>query len=451
LETEAMTDIHREAQTTETMCVRPHPARLDAISLADTLARAIADGVFGTSDDAVVFYDLSRLDDVLRSLDVAFPPNTLHAVAVKANPAVEVLKRLRTAGHGAEVASIGEIELALAAGFPVDKIVFDSPVKTLAELDTALTLGLRVNANSLSELARIESLYLPLASRSIVGVRINPEVGSGSIAATSVAVPYSKFGVSLRERREALMRAFSEYRWLQALHVHIGSQGMSLPQLLDGVGSVYEFFLDLSQREGIHRFNIGGGLPAKYRDSDAPPAFDEYALALRQRCPQLFRADVELVTEFGRAIHASCGWVASKVEYVIDHDDGTRTLFLHVGADMFLRKAYRPDDWHHDITICDSHGQLRTGLMQEARVAGPLCFAGDYLARNVLLPTDVREGDWAVIHDAGAYTFSMWSMYNSRQFPAIVGYEANGHNFQRLRSRQPISDIVTFWSGASTP
>jgi diaminopimelate decarboxylase len=412
--------------------------------MSATLSRAIAGGAIGNSDDAVIFYNLSRLDDVLGSLRASFPPNALHTVAVKANPVVEVLRRIQRAGCGAEVASIGELHLALAAGFPAEAIMFDSPVKTRAELEVALKLGITINANSLAELDRINTLHVALGSRSQAGVRINPETGMGAIAATSVAVQRSKFGVSLRESRAALQRAFSEYPWLTGLHLHIGSQGISRAQLLDGVGAVYDFFVEL--RERIRIFNIGGGLPAKYKESDTPIHFGEYAALLRERCPALFDPEVVLVTEFGRALHASCGWVAAKVEYVIEHDSGA-TLIVHVGADMFLRKAYRPDDWHHDLSVCDSRGKLHTGPEREFSVAGPLCFAGDYLNRSVLLPASVSEGDYLIVHDSGAYTFSMWSMYNSRQFPAVIGYNEADGSFDCLRPRQSIEQIVDFWAG----
>jgi diaminopimelate decarboxylase len=413
--------------------------------MAATLSRALAEGIL-SSDDAVIFYNLSRLDEVLDSLRIAFPPSTLHAVAVKANPTVEVLKRIRAAGHGAEVASIGELELALTAGFPVEAIVFDSPVKTRGELEVALNMGIRINANTLEELVRIEGLYSKLRSCSQVGVRINPETGPGSIDSTSVAVEHSKFGVSLRGYRAAITRAFSEYPWLTGLHLHIGSQGMSPEQLLDGVGAVYDFFMELRESADICVFNLGGGLSAKYRKSDIATQFDEYAKILLERCPALFDGDVSLVTEFGRSVHASCGWVASRVEYVIEHDDSAVTLVVHVGADMFLRKAYRPDDWHHDISVCDSSGRLRIGPQRMFRVAGPLCFSGDYLDLSVSLPASVSEGDYVIIHDAGAYTFSMWSMYNSRQFPAIFGYDGKDESFCCLRPRQSLEQIVDFWS-----
>ena len=231
--------------------------RLNAADMSATLSRAISKGILSNSDDALVFYDLSRLDGMLDALRTAFPSTALHAVAIKANPTVEVLKRIRVAGHGAEVASIGELQLALAAGFPVDAIVFDSPAKTLGELEIALKLGIRANANSLAELARIDGLYSALGSRSRVGVRVNPETGTGSIDTTSVAVQRSKFGVSLRECRAELSRAFSEYPWLTGIHLHIGSQGMSREQLLDGVRGAYDFFIEAKEYAKINVFNIG--------------------------------------------------------------------------------------------------------------------------------------------------------------------------------------------------
>ncbi|MEK6301027.1 MAG: diaminopimelate decarboxylase [Acidobacteriota bacterium] len=440
-------DRHVGTSDTDVGSPSTHPERLSAGVMAAALSRALESGLLDGSDNSLVFYDLSRLESTLDRLSAAFPPTTLHAVAVKANPLVEILKQIRMLGHGAEVASMGELQLALAAGFPIETIVFDSPVKTLGELEVALKMGIRINANSLAELARIDSLYSSLGSRSHVGVRINPETGTGSIDSTSVAVQHSKFGVSLLECRAALTRAFSEYRWLTGLHLHIGSQGMSLEQLLGGVGAVYDFFIELRESAEIRFFNIGGGLPAKYRESDTPAQFKEYATMLRQRCPGLFDPDVFLLTEFGRSVHASCGWVASRIEYLIEHKDSAATLVVHVGADMFLREAYRPDDWHHDISVCDSSGRLRTGPQRMFRVAGPLCFAGDYLDRSVSLPSNVTEGDYVIIHDAGAYSFSMWSMYNSRQFPAIIGYNGGGERFRFLRPRQSLDQIVDFWSG----
>lgn len=442
-----MYDLGREARgDTLSALFRQDPDRLSASAMAEQLSRAIRQGILDAAGETAVFYNMLRLQSLLDRLKSTFPADTLHAVAVKANPSIEVLKLIRSAGCGCEVASWGEIHLAEAAGFAPETIVFDSPAKTVAEIEYALRMGIGVNANTLGELDRIDILLNKIQSRSLIGIRINPETGTGSIETTSVAVRNSKFGVSLSQHREDLIRAFSTYRWLTGVHVHIGSQGMSREQLLEGVGAVYDFFVEARSTVEINRFNIGGGLPAKYRESDEPIQFEEYASALRRRCPDLFDPGVFLITEFGRSLHASCGWVASKVEYVCSSDDVIPTLFVHVGADMFLRKAYRPRDWHHDISVCDSNGQLRKGPNRTFRVAGPLCFAGDYLDRSASIPEDVTEGDYVIIHDVGAYTFSMWSLYNSRQFPPIIGYEEASNTFRWLRRRQSVAEIVRFWS-----
>jgi diaminopimelate decarboxylase len=117
-----------------------------------------------------------------------------------------------------------------------------------------------------------------------------------------------------------------------------------------------------------------------------------------------------------------------------------------VGADLFLRKCYNPADWHHHITVTDKHGNIKTGIDPvKYTVAGPLCFAGDVLATDLELPV-VEEGDFLILHDAGAYTLSMWSRYNSRQMPVVIGYHETGNDFEILRRRETPDDLLEFWS-----
>ena len=106
----------------------------------EAIRRALAEGWFREQDTAVVLYDLDALLDRGEALRGAFPAETLHAFAVKACPLPVVLALLAEQGFGAEAASLGEIHLALAAGFPPERIVFDSPAKTVEELRLALEL-----------------------------------------------------------------------------------------------------------------------------------------------------------------------------------------------------------------------------------------------------------------------------------------------------------------------
>jgi diaminopimelate decarboxylase len=119
---------------------------------------------------------------------------------------------------------------------------------------------------------------------------------------------------------------------------------------------------------------------------------------------------------------------------------------VHVGADLFLRKCYRPEDWHHEITVLDQQGKIKSGRDKNKYIiAGPLCFAGDILAKTIELPS-VEKGDFIIIHDAGAYTLGMWSRYNSRQIPKVIGYYADGKRFEILKERESLQKVWEFWN-----
>jgi diaminopimelate decarboxylase len=137
--------------------------------------------------------------------------------------------------------------------------------------------------------------------------------------------------------------------------------------------------------------------------------------------------------------------VASKVEYV-KREPGCNIILTHVGADLFLRKSYSPEDWHHLITVVYKKGVIKTGTnTNQYLVAGPLCFAGDVIARDLELPV-VTEGDYILVHEAGAYTLSMWSRYNSRQMPKVIGYSAENETFEVLMEKESTEDLYEFWS-----
>lgn len=413
----------------------------------EILGQALAAGMIREVDTAVVFHDLDRMEGRLAAVRTAFGRTSLVAAAVKANPLPTVLAVLAACGAGAEVASLPELQLALDAGFAPGNIVFDSPAKTVDELDFAVPLGVLVNADNLEELERLATVGKALGRTPRAGLRVNPQVGAGRIQATSVADVYSKFGVPL-DGREAIKEAFSRHPWLDGLHVHIGSQGCPLELLVAGVGAVYDLAGEINAALGpgrIRRFDLGGGLPVAYREGDAPPTPQQYATALAQRCPGLFSGEFELVTEFGRFLHAPCGLAASRVEYV-KHQPGHRTAILHLGADMFVRECYNRDLWHHTVTLLTPDGREKHGPTASWHLAGPLCFSGDFPVWEAALPV-VAPGDWVVIHDVGAYTLAMWSRYNSRQMPRIVGLRQG--LFTVLRERETPCDVARFWRGGS--
>lgn len=404
-------------------------------------------GLISRSDTSIIFYDLSLIKQRNEALKKFFPATSLHTAAIKANPLFSVLKLISKTGFGAEAASLPELYLAQKAGFVSRNIVFDSPAKTFEELEYALRSGIHINADSLTELRRIAILKKNIKSKSTIGIRINPQVGAGRIKLTSVAGEYSKFGAPIKEFRNELFESFQKYPWLSGVHLHIGSQGCDIEMLTKGCKIVYDFVLEANtelKKNQINLFDLGGGLPVAYRKNEIAPSMKKYVDKLKTNCPKLFTKNFKLITEFGRWTFANAGWAASRVEYV-KKSRTIDTIIIHVGADMFLRKIYNPNDWHHEISIVDSNGKFKTGRRKKYCIAGPLCFAGDIFERELLLP-EAEEGDYIVIHDTGAYTSSMWSRYNSRQFPKVIGYEKEGKKFSVLKVRESLESIKKFWS-----
>ena len=415
--------------------------------------KALKDKTFlSTEDTAVLFYNLSFIERRIGDLQNLFPESALHAIAVKANPLTKILSKIRALGAGAEVASLPEFHLAEMAGFAPETIVFDSPCKTISEIEYALKAGVHLNADSFDELDRIGEILKTIQSKSIIGVRINPQVGQGTIKATSVAGNISKFGIPITDNRNKIIAYFLKHDWLTGIHVHIGSQGCPVPLVIVGIRKVLDLTVEInenlkltSKQNRIETFDIGGGLPVSYHSDKVPVTMEQYVTLLKISCPELFNGRFKLITEFGRYIYANSGWVASKVEYV-KREPGYNIIMTHVGADLFLRKSYNPGDWHHHITVIDKNGNLKTGTDEiKYMVAGPLCFAGDVIARDLELPV-VEEGDYVLIHDAGAYTLSMWSRYNSRQMPKVIGYSGVSDAFEIIRERETKEDLFEFWS-----
>ncbi len=417
------------------------------------LERALADGVIDADiDTAASFISLDLLEDRIAELQQAFPAITLHTIAIKANPLARLLELVVARGCGLEAASLPELELALRCGAVPRMVVFDSPAKTVDELRQAFVRGVLVNLDNLQELERVDRLVadgVVTLPETGCGLRINPQVGAGEHELTSVATRHSKFGVPLVDTPE-LADILVRTEWLTGVHVHVGSQLGGIALMVKGIARVLELVQQVNQRRAdrpLLTFDIGGGLPAPYRDDAGSVTLTEYAAALRQQCAELFAPPYRLITEFGRHMLLNAGWIATRVEYTKFTGD-VRTAVVHVGADMLPRECYRPAEWRHEIVALDSRGRLKIGPTETWQVAGPLCFAGDYVGHDVPLPP-LEPGDWLAILDTGAYTQSMWSRYNSRQMPQSVGYRSDdggaGPRFVPLKARESVDDVVAFW------
>ncbi|MFF4243097.1 diaminopimelate decarboxylase [Streptomyces sp. NPDC001822] len=370
----------------------------------------------------------------------------LHTFAAKAASLVPVLRLLADCGMGCEVAGPGELRLAFEAGFPPERIVLDSPAKTRDELRLALALGVAVNADSFGEIRRIDGLRSP-GSASVLGLRVNPQVGGGSIGAMSTATPTSKFGVALHDpgAREQVVRTFTERPWLTRLHAHVGSQGCPLELIAAGIAETYALAEEINAALGTRRvtgIDIGGGLPVNFDDDETRPPFSEYVAALRAAVPGLFDGRYDLVTEFGRSLLAKNGFIGARVEYTKDAG-GRRVALTHAGAQIATRTVLMPDAWPLRIGAFDAQGHPRSGPLMVQDIAGPCCFAGDVVAHARELP-ELREGDFVALYDTGAYYFSTPWAYNSLPRPAVYGFagEPGGLRFAPVRDAQSLDSVA---------
>ncbi|GAA1426334.1 diaminopimelate decarboxylase [Streptomyces thermospinosisporus] len=416
--------------------------------------QAVEQGLLGPGQPIVALLDVTGIRQSAAGLRAAFEavaaPGTriLHAFAVKATPLVPVLRLLRAEGIGAEVASPGELALARAAGIEPERTVLDSPAKTPAELREALALGIAVNADNPQELARIDALVGSDTPRSPLGLRVNPQVGSGAIEALSTATATSKFGVALRDEgaREWVVRSYLERPWLTRLHAHTGSQGVALELMARGVAETYELAEEINRRAGrrqVDTVDIGGGLPVNFASEAITPTYGAYARVLRDTVPGLFDGRYGIVTEFGRSLLAKHGTLLARVEYA-KQAGGRPVAVTHAGVQVATRTVYAPQEWPLRIAAYDAKGLPKEGPAVVQDIAGPACFAGDLLAREYPLPL-LEQGDYAAALDTGAYYFAHHYAYNSLPRPAVHGFVADQPGdvgFALVRPAQTTEEIV---------
>lgn len=437
-------------------------ARERAARRDEAVRAAVEQGLLGPDAAVVGLLDVTGIRESAAALRAAFdavvPSGTpvLHAFAVKASPLVPVLRLLHEAGIGAEVASPGELALTRAAGVPAASTVLDSPAKTPAELREALALGIAVNADNPQELDRLDALVRSAPTASPLGLRVNPQVGGGTIGATSTATETSKFGVALRDEgaREWVVRVYLDRPWLTRLHAHTGSQGIPLALLARGVAETYVLAEEINERAGrrqIDTLDIGGGLPVNFAAEATAPSYAQYARLLAEEVPGLFDGRYGLVTEFGRSLLAKQGTMVARVEYA-KSAGGRRIAVTHAGVQVATRTVYAPGAWPLRIAAYDAKGRPKPGPEVVQDVAGPACFSGDLLAEGRALPL-LEQGDYAAALDTGAYYFAHHYAYNSLVRPGIYGFAPDGSSgvaFATVREPQTVAEVVAESGGAHT-
>lgn len=317
-------------------------------------------------------------------------------------------------GMALDVATSGEMYVALSAGVPAERLEFHGNNKSNDELAYALSVGVgRVVVDSFDELDRIETLVAGGSPVPKVLLRINPGIEVHTHEHVQTGNLDSKFGfpVPTGQAEEAIARAsVSPAVDLVGLHMHIGSQVFSVDNFLDGLRSVAPFVVHHDLPELV----VGGGLGVAYIEGDLAPTIPEWGNAILATCEQLgVRSTIKV--EPGRAIAASAALTLYEVG-TIKFIPGVRT---YVAVDGGMSDNPRPVLYGSDYETFLPRAATSERDMP-IRLVGKHCESGDLLVREGKVPADLKIGDIIATPVTGAYGHSMGSNYNKVLRPAVV-------------------------------
>ncbi len=359
------------------------------------------------------YYDTELLRTTLRAINEEAGKHQRFQVhyAVKANANPKVLNVICQAGLGADCVSGGEIEAALKAGFPSNKIVYAGVGKSDWEINLGLDAGiLAFNVESIPELEVINELAAQKNTVAKVAFRINPNVGAHTHANITTGLAENKFGIAMRDMENVINYAASLKNVVfTGLHFHIGSQILEM----DDFKALCNRINDLQDQLEMHHIvvdsiNVGGGLGIDYNHPNRMPIpdfkayFDTYAKFLKLRPHQT------LHFELGRAIVAQCGTLITRTLYV-KQGDFKQFAIVDAGMTDLIRPALY--NAYHKIENITSNEPVET-----YDVVGPICESSDVFAKAIDL-NKTHRGDLIAIRSAGAYGEIMASKYNCRQLP----------------------------------
>lgn len=360
---------------------------------------------------------------------------TLVCFSVKSNSNLAVIKTLGNLGAGADIVSEGELQRALAAGIPAERVVYSGVGKSRLEMRSALEAGIhQFNVESEPELAALNEVALSMGTTAPVALRINPDVDAGTHAKISTGKAENKFGIPWNAARrvydEAAKASGIE---IVGVDVHIGSQITELFPFESAFGKVAEMVKALrSDGHTIRNVDLGGGLGIPYaRGNEPPPEPREYADLIRRIASGL---DVHLIFEPGRMITGNAGILVSTLIY---RKEGTERQFLICDAAMndLIRPALY-DAYHEIIAVREPAPDADYA---PADVVGPVCESGDTFAMARSLPP-LAEGDQIAMLSAGAYGAVQSGTYNSR--PLIAEVLVDGGQWATVRPRQTLEDLL---------
>jgi diaminopimelate decarboxylase len=348
------------------------------------------------------------------------------AYASKAFLCTAMARLVAEEGLDLDVATGGELHVALHAGFPADRIALHGNNKSTDELRAAIEAGVgRIVVDSFDELDRLEMLTAGRAATAEVLVRVTPGVEAHTHEFIETGVEDSKFGFGLPSGDAlAAVKRVAGARSLRfaGLHCHIGSQVFRLDSFAGAVDRMVGLVhaVEIGTAATVDEVNVGGGLGVRYLSDDDAPSIAQYATALQEVIAKALaahgvRSRPRLSVEPGRSIAAPAGLTLYEVG-TIKTIPSVRT---YVAVDGGMSDNLRPVTYgaRYETFLPGRVGALRPRVVT---VAGKHCEQGDVLVHDAHLPADVAVGDILATPVTGAYAHSMASNYNKVPRPAVV-------------------------------
>jgi diaminopimelate decarboxylase len=391
----------------------------------------------------VFLYDEAHLRSRCREARWAFGDGV--AYASKAFLCKAMASLVHQEGMMIDVASGGELHVALRSGVPPRRLVFHGSNKSLDELALAIDVGLgRIVVDSFDEIERIERLAARPAGRTIpkVLVRINPGVDVCTHSSVATGQEDSKFGLSLSTgaAAEAVSRLASPECPvdLVGLHTHIGSQVFDTVETEKSIQLIAPLLLS----SGLKELCVGGGLGVAYTVNEAQaPTLIEWAMAIRRACASAgIPEGVRVTAEPGRSIAATAAITCYTVGTIkpVPLASGSRTR-SYVSVDGGMSDNPRPALYGSRYeAFLPREVTARRG--REVSVVGKHCESGDILVRDGHLPDDLAVGDVLATPVTGAYGYAMASNYNKLPRPPVVF--ARDGRFRIVTRRQTYEDLL---------
>jgi diaminopimelate decarboxylase len=327
--------------------------------------------------------------------------------ASKAFPCTAVMRVFAEEGLGCDVASAGELALALQAGFPGERIHLHGNAKSLAELRAARAANVRhVVIDNLDEIGRLEQVVRADAGApQPVSIRVTPGVRGDTHDKISTGQTDSKFGLTGADVQRAIEQIEGSDRLeLEGVHMHIGSQLLALAPFREAVEAIAEL-------PKFREVNLGGGLGVAYTREQEPPRVADYVQTKVSAVREVFGDGVRVVDEPGRALVANSTVTLYTVQSV------KTNVSTYVAVDGGMSDNLRPMLYGARYEAHAAAQPVTGGV--PCKLVGKHCESGDVIVEDAHLP-DPKVGDVIVTPATGGYGFAMANTYNGMPRAPVV-------------------------------